>query len=158
MAQKEKTVRQVYSMSDIAFLAGTLVVGVILSFFVPILAGLGYTILFCWICTIPFWLHGYRIAGEEGMFTLKEILVARECKDEILAFLDGSSEKLEHNPRMNGGALVNVYTRRKDGRILAQYFDYADYAAGKEYELHQITPTQFTRLVEIDAQSKKGLF
>ena len=158
MAQKDKTVRQVYSMSDIALLTGILVVGLVCSFFIKGLAGLGYTILLCWVMMVPFWHHGYRISGKEGMFSLKEILVARECKDEILAFLGGSSEKLEHNPRMNGGALVNVYTRRKDGRILAQYFDYADYAAGKEYELHQITPTQLTRLVEIDAQSKKGLF
>lgn len=155
MEKHDKTVRQVYSLSDIALLCGILVVGLVCSFFIKGLAGLGYTILFCWVMMVPFWHHGYRIAGKEGVFSQKEILVPRECKDEILAFLEGSADMLEHSPRMNGGALVNVYTRRKDGLILAQYFEYADYASGKEYELYEITPTQMMRLEEIEVQSKK---
>ena len=155
MAKHNKTIRQVYSLSDIALLAGILVVGLVCSFFIKGLAGLGYTILLCWVMMLPFWHHGYRIAGQDGVFSQKEILVARECKDEILAFLDGSSDVLEHNPRMNGGALVNIYTRGKDGLILARYFDYADYVAGKEYELHEITSAQLERLMIIGAQSKK---
>lgn len=74
MAKKEKTVRQVYSLSDIALLAGILAVGLALSFLVPSMAGLGYTILLCWVLMIPFWHHGYRIAGQKGVFSMKEIL------------------------------------------------------------------------------------
>ena len=157
MERKDKTVRQVYKLSDLALLSVILAIGVVFCL-IDGWSVLGYVVILSLGCMIPFWRHGYRIAGQEGLFTLKEILVSRDCKDEILAFLDGASDKLEHNPRVNGGALVNVYTRRKDGFVLAQYFDYADYAAGKEYELHQIAPTQLTRLEEIDAQSKKGMF
>lgn len=154
MAKKEKTVRQVYSLSDIALLAGILAVGLALSFLVPSMAGLGYTILLSWVLMIPFWHHGYRIAGQKGVFSMKEILLARECKDDILAFLDGKADSLEYNPRMDGGALVNVYTRRKDGRILAQYFDYAEFAKGIEYELHEISPEKKNRLIEIEPKTK----
>lgn len=154
MAKKEKTVRQVYSLSDIALLAGMLAVGLALSFLVPSMAGLGYTILLSWVLMIPFWHHGYRIAGQKGVFSMKEILLARECKDDILAFLDGKADSLEYNPRMDGGALVNVYTRGKDGRILAQYFDYAEFAKGIEYELHEISPEKKNRLIEIEPKTK----
>lgn len=154
MAKKEKTVRQVYSLSDIALLAGILAVGLALSFLVPSVAGLGYTILLCWVLMIPFWHHGYRIAGQKGVFSMKEILLARECKDDILAFLDGKADSLEYNPGMDGGALVNVYTRRKDGCILAQYFDYAEFAKGIEYELHEISPEKKNRLIEIEPKTK----
>ena len=154
MAKNDKTVRQVYTLSDIALLAGMLVVGLVCSFFIKGLSGLGYTLLLCWILMLPFWHHGYRIAGQEGVFSRKEILVARECKDEILAFLDGSSDVLEHNPRMNGGALVNVYTRGKDGLILAGYFDYADFAVGKEYPLYEISPEKKRLIEEIETRSK----
>lgn len=154
MAKNEKTVRQVYSLSDIALLAGMLAVGLALSFLVPSMAGLGYTIILSWVLMIPFWHHGYRIAGQKGVFSMKEILLARECKDDILAFLDGKADSLEYNPRMDGGALVNVYTRRKDGRILAQYFDYAEFAKGIEYELHEISPEKKNRLIEIEPKTK----
>ena len=154
MAKNDKTVRQVYTLSDIALLAGMLVVGLVCSFFIKGLSGLGYTLLLCWILMLPFWHHGYRIAGQEGVFSRKEILVARECKDEILAFLDGSADVLEHNPRMNGGAIVNIYTRGKDGSILAGYFDYADFAVGKEYPLYEISPEKKRLIEEIETRSK----
>ena len=152
MAKQDKAVRQVYGLSDLALLAGILAVGLIISLFVPILAGLGYTLLACLVLMIPFWKHGYRIAGEEGVFSQKELLVPRECKDQILAFLEGRSENLDLKSTMNGGALVNVYTRRKDGLILAAYFDYADFAVGKEYDLHKLSPEQLTRLEETVGQ------
>ena len=154
MSKHDKTVRQVYSLSDIALLAGILVVGLVCSFFIKGLAGLGYTILLCWVMMLPFWHHGYRIDGQDGVFSQKEILVARECKDEILALLDGTTDVLEHKPRMNGGALVNIYTRGKDGLVLARYFDYADFAAGKEYPLFEITPEKKRLIEEIETQSK----
>ena len=155
MAKNDKTVRQVYSLSDIALLAGILVVGLVCCFFIRGMAGLGYILLLCWVMMVPFWHHGYRIAGREGVFSLKEILVARECKDDILAFLDGTADVLEHNPRMNGGALVNVYTRGKDGLILAGYFDYADFIAGKEYPLYEISPEKKLMIEAIETQSEK---
>ena len=152
MAKQVKNVRQVYSLPDLALLAGILAVGLIISLFVPVLAGLGYTLLTCLVLMIPFWKHGYRIAGEEGVFSQKELLVPRECKDQILAFLEGRSESLDLKPTMNGGALVNVYTRRKDDRVLAGYFDYADFAVGKEYDLHELSPEQLARLEETVSQ------
>ena len=60
MAKNDKTVRQVYSLSDIALLAGILVVGLVCCFFIKRMAGLGYILLLCWVIMVPFWHHGYR--------------------------------------------------------------------------------------------------
>ena len=155
MATNDQTVRQVYSLSDLVLLAGILALGLLFSFMVPGLSGLGYTLLLCLILMVPFWMHGYRITGQEGVFSQKEILVPRECKDKILDFLDGHVDKLAPNPAMNGGALVQIYTRRKDGLILARYFDYADYAAGKEYDLHEISQQKKSHLEEMEDKSRK---
>ena len=154
MVKKDKTVRQVYTLSDLALLAGILAVG-LFGFFIPGLSGLGYTLLLCLILMIPFWKHGFRIAGQEGVFSQKEILVPRECKDQILNFLDGQTDKLDLHPAMDGGALVNIYTRQKDQLILARYFDYADFAAGKEYDLHEISQEKKSRLEEMGNKSQK---
>lgn len=154
MGRTNKTVRQVYCLSDLALLAGMLAAGLVFSFLVPGISGLGYTILLCWLMMVPFWHHGYRIAGQEGVFRLREITAARECKDGIIAYLKGRSETLEYSPWQKGGALVDVYIRKRDGLMLARYFDYADFAAGKEYDLHPIKPEQLARLKEIDTQGK----
>ena len=67
MKKHDKTVRQVYNLSDIA-----------------LLAGLGYTILLCWVMMLPFWHHGYRIAGQDGVFSQKESLVCiLGCKTSV---------------------------------------------------------------------------
>lgn len=137
MEHKKKKVRQVYSPWDIALLVAILAIGIGFSQMDNGWSGVGYLTIIVFVCMVPFWQHGYRVPGQRGLFSKKEILVARECKENVLAFLEGRADTLEHNPRMNGGALVNIYTRKSDGLILAGYFDYADYAVGKEYELQK---------------------
>ena len=65
-----------------------------------------------------------------------------------------SGFRLTQNPWKRGGALVDVYTRRRDSLKLARYFDYADFDAGKEYDLRTITPAQESRLAEIDREQR----
>ena len=172
MEGKVKTVRQVFTLPDIALLAAIAALGVAIILFGKDWSGAGYLVLLCLLSMVPFWRHGFRINGQRGEFKEEEILVARECKDSILSFLDdynhlptglpaqtlvtleGESDSLEHRPRQEGGALVEVFTG-KGGKIFARYFDYADFAKGKEYELHEISPEKKERLKEIDAQSKK---
>ena len=151
MARKEKTVRQVYTLPDLALLTGILAVGVVFIMMGEGWNGAGCLVLLGLVLLLPFWRHGYRIAGQKGLFALKEILVARECRDEILAFLDGSADSLEHRPVVDGGALVDLYVRKKDGLALARYFEYADSVAGLEYELHALPPEKVRRLEEIGA-------
>ncbi|MBQ9583092.1 MAG: hypothetical protein IJR25_02040 [Bacteroidales bacterium] len=154
MKKHTDKVKQVYAPLDIVVMAGMLAVSIAFIWLGKGMAGVGYALLFCLLCMIPLSRHGYRIEGQNGLFSLREILVSRNCKDEILAFLDGRSDTLEHNPRVNGGAIVDIYTRRKDGRILARYFDYEDLANGKEYDLHELSKEKKARLIEIDSQSK----
>ena len=154
MDSKVKTVRQVFTLPDIVLLAAIAALGVAIILFGKDWSGAGYLILLCLLSMVPFWRHGFRINGQRGEFKEEEILVARECKDSILSFLEGESDSLEHRPRQEGGALVEVFTG-KGGKIFARYFDYADFAKGKEYELHEISPEKKERLKEIDAQSKK---
>ena len=154
MGRRESSVRQVYDLPDLALLAGLLAVGVA---FVLLGRGweeAGYVVLLAWAILLPFWKHGFRIEGQAGMFRRKEYSVSRECRDEILAYLDGQSGELVHKPWKRGGALVDVYNRRRDSLKLARYFDYADFDAGKEYDLRTITPAQESRLAEIDREQR----
>ena len=108
---------------------------------------LGFIIILCGVLAAPFCRHGYRLEGRKGLYRLREILLSRENKDEILAYLDGTSDRIDLHPRTQGGALVNVYWRRGESRMLARYFDYADYALGVEYPLREITREQFDALL-----------
>lgn len=154
MENKKKNVRQVYSPLDIALLVAILAVGIAFSQMENGWSGVGYSAIFVFVCMVPFWQHGYRVPGQRGLFSKKEIMVARECKDSVLAFLEGRADTLEYNPQMNGGALVNIYTRKRDGLILAGYFDYADFAVGIEYQLCEISPEKKARLEAIETKTK----
>lgn len=155
MERKEKTVRRVFNPLDLTVLAGILAVGIVLC--LTRWSGIGICLLVCWAFYVPFCRHGYRIKGEEGFFHLKEIPVARECKDEILSFLEGSSDTLKHEPWQGGGALVEIYSRKKDDKQLARYFDYADLIKGQEYEMYPISAAVRARLDEIGAKAPKKI-
>ena len=70
--------KKVHTGKDLAISGIIIAAGIGLYF---LNAGLGCVILFCWVMMLPFWHPGYRITGREGVFTLEEILVARECRD-----------------------------------------------------------------------------
>ena len=121
---KNKQVRWAFLPQDIAVLAVIFAAGAA-CFLLPGegWGGTGVLIILCGALMVPFYHHGYKLAGQKGLFRLKAILLSRENKDEILAFLDGKSDTLDLHPWQKGGVLVNVYTRKNDGLILAQYFD-----------------------------------
>ena len=116
--------------------------------------GTGVLIILCGALMVPFYHHGYKLAGQKGLFRVKEILLSRENKDEILAYLEGKTDTLDLHPWQKGGVLVNVYTRKSDGLFLAQYFDYADYAQGVDYPLLEVSDEQI-KVLESFAVDKK---
>lgn len=112
-------------------------------------------ILMCGAMLAPFFLHGYRIKGQKGLFRLKEIPLSRDNKDEILAYLDGKTERLDLKPAWKpGGALVDVYYRKGHDKMLARYFDYADFLQGKEYPLCDVSQAQVTALASYRTDKK----
>ena len=151
---KERQVRKAFLPTDIAVLAVILAAGCACFFFKG-WSGIGIIILLCWALLIPFYIHGYRLRGQKGLFRLKEIPLSRENKDEILAFLDGKTQTLDLHPWQQGGVLVDVYTRKSDGLMLARYFDYGDFVNGIEYPLREITPGQVALLESFAVVSKK---
>ena len=68
-------------------------------------------------------------------------------REEILAFLDGQSDTLDLHPRMNGGAVVDIYYRKNEAVARARYFDYAEFSSGTEYPLRAI-PVQKMKVLE----------
>lgn len=66
--------------------------------------GLGIVIIMCGAMMLPFYHHGYRLEGQKDLFRLKELSMSRENKDEILAFLDGTTEDIDLHPWAKGGA------------------------------------------------------
>ena len=150
----DKQVKKTFLSQDVAVLAGIFAAGA--ACFLPGegWAGLGGTILLCGAMMLPFYHHGYRLEGQKGLFRLREISLSRENKDEILAYLEGRADKLDLHPRVQGGALVDVYYRKKDGLMFARYFDYADFSQGVEYPLVKISQEQFEGLSAMELKKK----
>ena len=152
---KNKQVRWAFLPQDIAVLAVIFAAGAA-CFLLPGegWGGTGVLIILCGALMVPFYHHGYRLSGQKGLFRVKEILLSRENKDEILAYLEGKSDTLDLHPWQKGGVLVNVFTRKSDGLMLAQYFDYADYAQGVDYPLLEVTE-EHVKVLESFAVDKK---
>ena len=152
MDKKHKTVRRVFNLSDIAIIAGVALVGVIFILMVKGWSGLGWLILLFLLCMLPFIRHGWRIEGHQGVFSLRDITVNRESKKEILAYLAGDADTLNTSPRANGGAVVNIYSR-KNGPVLANYFEYENSACIEETDLHEISPDKKARLLALETKA-----
>ena len=151
----EKLVKDTFLPQDIVVLAVVLAAGTACSLMGEGWGGLGGIIIFCGVMMAPLYRHGHRLKGHKGLFRLKEILLSRENKDEILAYLDGKTDTVDLHPRLEGGALVNVYWRKNDALILARYFDYADYEKGIEYPLREVSREQVMLLESYSSDKKK---
>lgn len=144
---KKHLVKNTFLPQDIAVLAAIFGAGVLCLFLGEGWVAVGVMILMCGAMLAPFYLHGYRIKGQKGLFRLKEIPLSRDNKDEILAYLDGKTDSLDLKPAWKpGGALVDVYYKKGQDKMLARYFDYADLLQGTDYPLHEVTLKQVTAL------------
>ena len=150
----KKRIRKVFLLKDIAVLAAMSAAGAACLFIGEGWSGAGVLIFLCVLMMLPFCRHGYRIEDRKGVFHGREILLARENRDEILAWLDGTADRLDLHPRVPGGALVEIYIRKKDGLTLARYFDYNDFINGTEYPLHEITAEQVACLETFSTDKK----
>ena len=151
---KEKQVKKAFLPSDIAALALIFVAGCA-CFFIKGWSAAGIIVLLCWLMLLPFYIHGYKLRGQSGLFRVREIPLSRENKEEILAFLDGKTDTLDLHPWQPGGVLVDVYSRKSDGLMLARYYDYADEVSGIEYPLRKVTQQQVSVLESFAVGKKK---
>ncbi len=143
---KNQQVKKTFLPQDIAVLAVIFAAGAVCFLPGEGWGGLGVIILLCGATMLPFYRHGYRIKGRKGLFRLREISLSRDNKDQILAYLEGSLEKIDLHSPQPGGALVEVYYRKGEDRRFARYFDYTDFAQGREYPLHEVTREQVSTL------------
>lgn len=143
---KEQQVKKTFLPQDIAVLAAVFAAGAACFPLGEGWGGLGAIIILCGVMMVPFYHHGYKLEGRKGLFRLKEISLSRENKDEILAWLEGRADSIDLHSWQPGGALVDVYYRKGEDRQFARYFDYADFANGVEYPLHEVTKEQIATL------------
>ncbi|MBQ4434055.1 MAG: hypothetical protein IJK05_08895 [Bacteroidales bacterium] len=143
---KEQNVRQVFLLSDLLVLLVVFLPGIVCLFLGEGWNGAGVIIILCGLMMVPFYHHGYKLEGRKGVFRKKDVLMPRECKEEILAFLDGSSNVLDLHPTMKGGAIVDIYYQKNEACAIARYFDYSEFASGTEYHFREITPEQMKKL------------
>lgn len=111
-----------------------------------LLVGLGAIIVLCGVMMVPFYHHGYKLEGQKGLFRLKEIVLSRDRKADILAYLEGRTDSIDLHSWQTGGALVDVYYRKGEDRQFARYFDYGDFSKGVEYPLHDVSKEQVAML------------
>ena len=153
---KEQGIKQVFLLSDIIVMLAVFIPGIVCLFLGKDWSGTGVIIILCGLMMVPFYHHGYRLDGQKGVFRKKDVLMPRECKEDILAFLDGTTETLDLHPRMNGGAVVDIYYRKGEKDAYARYFDYAEFISGTEYPLKEISDRQI-RLFEAYIPKTKAL-
>ena len=151
---KNLQVKKTFLPQDIAVLAVIFAAGAACFLLGEGWGALGVIILLCGAMMLPFYRHGYRLEGRKGLFRLQEIALSRDNKADILAYLEGSLETVDLHSPQPGGALVEVYYRKGEDRRFARYFDYADFAQGIEYPLHEVTREQVSTL-ESFATDKK---
>lgn len=147
MKNIEKQVKIAFLMQDVLVIAAVAAVGIVCLLLSNggWLNVIGWFIVLCALMMIPFYHHGYRIKGRNGVYRCKVVLMTMEGKQEILSFLEGKSDTLDLGRFRKGGALVEIY-RRNGGPMLARYFDYAEHLAGNDYALHEVTPEQVAKL------------
>lgn len=135
---KKHLVKNTFLPQDIAVLAAIFGAGVLCLFLGEGWVAVGVMILMCGAMLAPFYLHGYRIKGQK-----------------ILAYLDGKTDRLDLKPAWKpGGALVDVYYKKGQDKMLARYFDYADFLQGKEYPLCEVSQAQVTALASYRTDKK----
>ena len=140
--KKRHNIKQTYLWSDLLIIAAIVLIGTLL---LPLNSGwasLGGIIIAFGIAMLPFFRHGYRIEGENGIYKIEEILVNRENKDAILAFIQGTTTTLEVQAGNAPGAIVDLYKKRCEETILAQYFDYKLHLEGTDFPITRITLQQ----------------
>lgn len=135
---KKHLVKNTFLPQDIAVLAAIFGAGALCLFLGKGWVAVGVMILMCGAMLAPFYLHGYRIKGQK-----------------ILAYLDGKTDRLDLKPAWKpGGALVDVYYKKGQDKMLARYFDYADFLQGKEYPLCDVSQAQVTALASYRTDKK----
>ena len=144
-----KLIRKTYLCSDIIVILTILVIGIA---FLPVGSGwqnIGYIIIVCDACLMPFYIHGHKIEGERGVFREETLPVSRAEEESILSFLNGDVATPDFKVQGQGGALISIYSQKGTGISYAQYYDHAKILEGITFPLHKITSTQKEALLNI---------
>ncbi len=145
---KTKNIRKTFLWSDIVILLAVLAIGVVL---LPWGSGwkeLGYVIIACDVCMLPFCLHGYKITGESGVFHEKSIAVSRDDQEAILSFLEDGNSTFDIHVNEQGGALISIYYQKGKDVFYAQYYDYVQMMEGETFPLLKISTDQKVKLLK----------
>ena len=130
--------KHVYKFSDIAISGGIIIAGILFTLFIQSVPGLGICFILTGLCVLPFLKTGYKIPGQKGMFSHKEYLLPQECKSEIAAYIEGTTEMLDINPFRKGGLLLEQYYLKNGSRQFVQLFDYTTGIYMAQCELTEI--------------------
>lgn len=152
---KKSEVRNVYVLTDLLILAPVLTAGCVMLPFGPEWRAIGIVIIACGLCICPFFRHGYKIQGINGVFHVQDIPVSRENEDAIMSFLHDQASTLKIGSHIQGGAVVSIYTRKGREEIYAQYYDYVKVLAGEHLPVVQITPQKRDELLKLKPKTGK---
>ncbi len=139
---KRKQVRKVYLIKDILVLMVVFIVGIACLLLGSGWSVIGVFVLSCGLSMVPFYMHGYKIKGQKGLFLMEEIPVSRQDEEIIRSFINGENSMLNIRLQQNGGALLLLYRRKTDGLVFVQYYDYNQVLQGKESPLIKLSAEQ----------------
>ena len=146
---KTKNIRKTFLWSDIVILLAILAIGVVLLLLGSGWKELGYVVIACDVCMIPFCLHGYKRAGESGVFHEKSISVSRDDQEAILAFLKGENNILDIHANEQGGALISIYYQKEKDVFFFLFYDYVQIMEGVKFPLLKISLGQREEMLKV---------
>ena len=143
-----KQVRRTHRLPDILISIGTLILGLLFTFFVPSWNWLGIILLICAAFMLPFYRTGYVIESQEGVFLKKEILLPHECKSQIADYMEGRSAGLDINPFKQGGLLLEWYFKKDRSKQFGQLYDYENSEYTPQSSLSELGEEQIRTLLK----------
>lgn len=125
-----------------------LAVGILFTFIVPSLRWLGITALATAAFMLPFFKTGYAIASQKGIFLKKDFVLPRECKAQIVDYIEGNSETLDIDPFSKGGMLFEWYYKKDHSKQFGLLYDFASSESEPQCKLSELNDEKIAALMK----------
>lgn len=140
----EVNFKRVHTLNNIIITAIIAVAGIGL-FFVN--TGLGIALVFVAVLMFFLWKSGFRKEGVSTVFTKAAIDVPRSFRQNIIDFLEGTTDEVDFKEGCEGGCVrIEAFYNKSEQIVFAQLMDFSSYTyqpVGKVAELRGARATKF---------------
>lgn len=140
-------------MQDLLISIAILAIGILFTFIIPSWRWLGISALITAAFMLPFYKTGYVLASQKGIFRKKEIILPRECKAQIVDYMEGNSEVLDIDPFNKGGLLLDWYYKKDHSKQFGLLYDFASSETEPQCKLSELNDEKVASLLKYQNNS-----